>query len=138
METIDSILRKAVRLGACSGSSKATDWKSLCWLFFTPQGREFCGKNNYPSIDMFRNMKSYVRPYNVYVDEDVVISNEDIALIGSSESSLFFSGTDKVYKIILMHGAKAVINVGKYAVIRIENMGGSYDLNNDGTAEVLV
>lgn len=37
-----------------------------------------------------------------------------------------------------MHGAKAVINVGKYAVIRIENMGGSYDLNNDGTAEVLV
>ena len=70
METVDSILRKAVRLGACCGSSKATDWKSLCWLFFTPQGREFCGRNNYPSIDMFRNMKSYVRPYNVYVDED--------------------------------------------------------------------
>ena len=138
METVDSILRAAVRLGACSGSSKATDWRSLCWLFFSPQGREFCGSNNYPSIEMFRGMKSHVRPYNVYVEEDVVIRNEDVALIGKSRSSLFFFGTDKAYKVILMHGAEAIINIGKYAVVRIENMSGSYRIINDGTAEVLV
>lgn len=83
-------------------------------------------------------MKSHVRPYNVYVEEDVVIRNEDVALIGKSRSSLFFFGTDKAYKVILMHGAEAMINIGKYAVVRIENMSGNYRIINDGTAEVLV
>lgn len=55
MEVRD-VTRKAIKIGACSESGKATDWKSLCWLFFSPQGREFCEENNYPSLDLFRGM----------------------------------------------------------------------------------
>lgn len=138
METVQHILSMAANLGACNESGKATDWKSLCWLFFSPQGREFCRDNNYPSLEMFRLMKSKVRPYNVYVEEDIVKHNEDIALIGGSNSELSFSGLDKAYKVILMHGAKAVIRVNHYAVVRVENISGDYQIINDGTSEVLL
>lgn len=33
MIEVKDILNKAIGLGACSQSSKATDWKSLVWLF---------------------------------------------------------------------------------------------------------
>ena len=135
---VKDILSRAVSLGACSQSSKATDWKSLCWLFFSPQGREFCKNANYPSIEMFRDMKSNIRPYGVYVEENVMKENKDAALIGDSSSELFFSGVDKSYKVILMHGARAIIHASNYAVVRLENISGVYEIVNDGTAEVLV
>lgn len=125
-------------MGACSQSGKATDWKSLVWLFFSPQGREFCKDNNYPSIDMFRSMARQVEPYGVFVEKNVEKNNEDVALIGQSESTLRYDGVEKAYKVILMHGAKATIHAGNYAVLRLENISGSYEIINDGTAEVLV
>lgn len=138
METVQYILNEAANLGACQESGKATDWKSLCWLFFSPQGREFCRDNNYPPLEMFRSMKPHIRPYCVYVEENVIRRNEDIALIGESNSELSFSGVDKVYKVILMHGAKAVIKAACYAVVLIENISGEYQIINDGTSEVLL
>lgn len=38
MIEVKDILNKAIGLGACSQSSKATDWKSLVWLFFLSSG----------------------------------------------------------------------------------------------------
>lgn len=140
MIEVKDIMQKAIGLGACAQSGKATDWKSLVWLFFSPQGREFCKDNNYPSIDMFRSMAEHVRPYGVYVEETAFIRNNDVALIGDSghASELSFSGTDRAYKVILMHGAQARIHVSNYAVVRLENISGSYEIINDGTGEVLV
>lgn len=125
-------------MGACSQSGKATDWKSLVWLFFSPQGREFCKDNNYPSIGMFRSMAQHVEPYGVFVEKKVEKYNEDVALIGEGESTLRYNGVGKAYKVILMHGAKVTIYVSNYAVVRLENISGDYKIINDGTAEVLV
>lgn len=138
MISVNEIMQKAIGLGACSQSGKATDWKSLVWLFFSPQGREFCKENNYPSLKSFRSMAQYVEPYGVYVEKPVEKHNEDIALVGNSESVLRYDGVEKAYKVILMHGAKAKIYVSNYAVVRIENISGDYEIINDGTAEVLV
>ena len=137
---VKDILSEAVKLGACSASGKATDWKSLVWLFFSPQGREFCKEHNYPDIVMFRSMKEIIRPYGVYVEEAAFTRNKDVALVGDCgrKSEISFSGLDRAYKAILMHGAKAVIHVGGYAVVRLENIGGEYEIINDGTGEVLV
>lgn len=135
---VKNIISKAISLGACTNSAKATDWKSLVWLFFSPQGREFCKENNYPSIESFRSMADYVEPYGVYIEKQVEKHNEDIALVGKSESVLRYDGVDKAYKVILMHGAKATIHASNYAVVRLENISGEYEIINDGTAEVLV
>ena len=138
MISVKEIMQKAIGLGACTQSGKATDWKSLVWLFFSPQGREFCKENNYPSIELFRSMAQYVEPYGVYVEKPVEKHNEDVALIGEAESTLRYDGVEKAYKVILMHGAKATIHVSNYAVVMLENISGRYEIINDGTAEVLV
>lgn len=135
---VKQIINGAIKIGACYQSNKATDWKSLVWLFFSPQGREFCRDNNYPSIESFRSMAKYVEPYCVYVEKPIEKHNEDVALIGEAESTLRYDGVEKAYKVILMHGAKATIHVSNYAVVMLENISGRYEIINDGTAEVLV
>lgn len=124
---VSKIMTKAVQLGACSESGKATDWKSLAWLFFSPQGREFCTRNNYPHLDDFQKMPDTIKQYGVFVDCPVEKTNEDIALIGPEHSVLTFNKTGRQYRVILMHGAHADIKVGNYAVIKVENISGSFE-----------
>ena len=137
MIEVQDILKEAGKLGACTQSAKASDWKSLCWLFFSPQGREFCKANNYPSLEVFRGAKAKLAENKVYVEDNVTIINENVALIKST-GEITYHGVDKAYTVILMHGANALIKAGNYAVVRIENMGGTYNIINDGTARILV
>lgn len=137
MIEVKDVLNKAIGLGACSQSGKATDWKSLVWLFFSPQGREFCRENKFPTLDMFRSMKGNIKVYGVHVEENVKAENEDNAIIGGT-AELTYHGTDKAYKVIIMHGGDVRIKVGNYAVVRIENISGNYEIINDGTGKVLV
>ena len=87
---VADVMKSALELGACNQSGKATDWKSLCWLFFTPQGREFCEENNFPSLDIFRSMKRHVSSYGVYVDAGDVSfkNNANIGIIGGTNATL--------------------------------------------------
>jgi hypothetical protein len=135
---VSDILNRAVKLGACNKSAKATDWKSLVWLFFSPQGIEFCKENNYPSLEMFCNFKDEVRPFGVYVNEGVSAKNKDVALIGNGISDIYYNGVEKAYKVILMHDAFAHIHASNYAVVKVENLGGCFEIINDGTAKVLL
>lgn len=137
MIEVNDILNKAIGLGACSQSSKATDWKSLVWLFFSPQGCEFCKSINYPSLEMFRSMKGNVESFGVHIEENVRAVNEDKAIIGGT-AELTFQGTDKAYKVIIMHSGNVRIKISNYAVVRIENISGNYEIINDGTGKVLI
>ena len=135
---VKEIINEAVRMGACEASGKASDWRSLVWLFFSPQGREFCREHNYPSLEAFREMKRKgVARFGVYVENGMDVTNEDAALIGEGESVLRYSGTDRPYKVILMHGAKVRIHAGMYAIVKVENISGEYEVFNDGTATIL-
>lgn len=137
---VSDVMRSALELGACNQSGKATDWKSLCWLFFTPQGREFCENNNFPSIEIFRNMKPNVEKYGVYVDAgDIQLKNNvNIGIIGDTDAMLEYDDNTVVYKIILMHGAKSTIKASNYAVINLTNVNNcQVTIINDGTAKVL-
>ena len=134
---VNDILNDAIKLGACQESSKASDWKSLAWLFFSPQGVEFCKKHNYPSLEAFKQMNDTISSLGVYVNTAVKLTNTNTALIGENQSELHFSGTEKPYKVILMHGAKAKIYAGMYAVVKIENISGDCEIYNDGTATVI-
>lgn len=137
---VSDVMRSALELGACNQSGKATDWKSLCWLFFTPQGREFCENNNFPSIEIFRNMKPNVEKYGVYVDAgDIQLKNNvNIGIIGDTDAMLEYDDNTVVHKIILMHGAKATIKASNYAVINLTNVNNcQVTIINDGTARVL-
>ena len=135
---VNDILNDAIKLGACQESSKVSDWKSLAWLFFSPQGVEFCKKHNYPPLEAFKQMNDTISSLGVYVNTAVKLTNTNTALIGENQSELHFSGTEKPYKVILMHGAKAKIYAGMYAVVKIENISGDCEIYNDGTATIIL
>lgn len=135
---VKDVINKAIEIGACSESSKATDWKSLCWLFFSPQGREFCRNNNYPTLEVFRGLKRKIEKFNLFVEEkDTKLTNQDAAIINGT-AELTYNGTEMAYKVILMHGADVTIKIGNYAVVRVENISGNFKVENDGTGRILV
>ena len=79
-------------------------------------------------------------PDKIFVEKKVDRKNKDTALIGGDDVSvLSFSGVEKAYKVILMHGAKAVIRLYNYAVVKIENAGNCWFEveNEDNTGVVL-
>lgn len=140
MNTVNKIMSAASLLGACSKSNGVSDWKSLVWIFFTPQGREFCENNNFPSLEMFRDMKDNVSSQCVFVDSgDIKRTNDtNIGLIGNTSAELTYSGAECTHKVILMHGAKARIKASNYAVILIVNIGGcAIEIEKDETVVIL-
>lgn len=140
METVNNIIKSALSLGACRGSNGVTDWKSLCWLFFSPQGREFCNENNFPSLAMFRGMKENVHHYGVYVDAGRIekYNPGNIGIIGDTDAIITIEDNKQVHKIVLMHGAKAKIKASNYAVILIMNVGGcDVKIEKDNTVVIL-
>lgn len=140
MSSVTDILKSAIDLGACEKSSKVTDWKSLCWLLFSPQGVEFCENNNFPSIEQFRGLDNDLTDFGVYVDKGKVsrVNDSCIALIGNTRGELVFDDNTKVHKVIVMHGAEAFIVARNYAVVRLYNIGDNkVDIHRQATAVVL-
>ena len=139
MSKIEDIRVEALALGACDKVVDVTDYKSLANLFFSPQGREFCAKHNYPSLEMFRKIKGGAKPYRVFVDAgDIVACNEpNIAIVGNTHARIKIRGVDSLYHIVVMHGATAEIFVEHYAVVEILNIsGGEVAIHNDKTTKV--
>lgn len=140
MKTVKEIMQSASLRGACAKSNGVSDWKSLTWLFFTPQGREFCEENNFPSLEMFQGMKENVSEYGVLVDAGRVSRRNDanVGLVGDTSAELVYDDNTVVHKVILMHGAKAKIKASRYAVILLVNIGNcEVEIEKDQTVVVL-
>lgn len=140
MKTVNEIMAEAVLNGACEKSRGASDWKTISWLFFTPQGLEFCEDNNFPSIEIFREADSSISDFGIFVDKGKITRSNDanIALIGNTEGSLVFDDSTKVHKVVLMHGAKAFIIARNYAVVRLVNIGNcEVSISKDKQAVIL-
>lgn len=140
MKTVNDIMKQALLNGACSKSEGVSDWKTLSWLFFTPQGMEFCEKTNTPTINEFKEMDSVISEFGVFVDKGEINRTNDsnIALIGNTHGKLVFDDNTKVHKVILMHGAKAFIVSRNYTVVRLVNIGNcDVTISKDKTSIIL-
>ena len=137
---LDDILKSASALGACERLDKVKNFHSLTSLFFTPQGLEFCQKNNFPPLEVFRAHKSDVSDCDIYVDCGSIKLDRRkyICLAGDTSAEIEASGVDFVHTVILMHGARATVNASNYAVLKIVNISGSeVKINKDKTVVVL-
>lgn len=140
MKSVSEIMEQALANGACEKSKGASDWKTLSWLFFTPQGLEFCEENNFPSLETFREMDSSISDFGVFVDKGEITRSNDsnIALIGNTRGRLVFDDNTKVHKVVLMHGAKAFLAIRNFAVVRLINIGDcEVHLNKDKSSVIL-
>lgn len=126
------IVENALKLGACNKIANIKDIPSLVELFYSPQGREFCIENKYPSLKTFREMD--LEEYGIYTDKKVEVENKNVTLV-NSYGKLTFNRLDQVYIVVLMHGAKADIYASNYAVVLVEGKGAK--ITTDLTAKVL-
>ena len=137
---IKDIMHEAIDLGACEKTSSVSSWKTLAWLFFSPQGVEFCQKNNFPTLPMFRKMDEEIASNCIFVDKGVINRSNDssIAVIGDTDARLTFDDPTKVHKVIVMHGARVFIVARNYAVVRLINIGDNkVAYSKDNTAVIL-
>lgn len=141
---IKTIQKQALALGACQRSTEATDWRSMAWLLFSPQGREFCGEHNFPSVKMWDNIRREcdTTQYGIYVDtgETTIQHNqENVALIGRTHGYMTFDTPAKCHRVIVQHGAKATITATNYAVVLVVKIGRDCDvtINKDETSTIL-
>ena len=134
-------MREAVNMGACEKTGSVSDWKTLSWLFFSPQGMEFCESNNFPNINLFRQLNLEALAMNhIFVDAGYIQRSNDsqVAIVGDTSAELVFDDPTKVHKVIVMHGAKVKLITRNYAVIKLLNIEeNSVDIRKDKTSVIL-
>ena len=84
MIKLQDVKSSAAAAGACGKLSGVHDWKGLCRLFFSPQGVEFCEHRNFPSLELFRSIKSRVARYGFQVDAGQ--AHGKIVLVGACQA----------------------------------------------------
>lgn len=140
--TIEQVLTQAREQGACGETYKATSWKTLAWLFFSPQGQEFCEKHQFPTSEIWSEIKASCEAerYDIFINcGKVNVGNaERVAFIGATEGECTFSLPEKAHTVVLMNGAKAHIKADNYAVVRIIKTADSeVRIEKDDTAKIL-
>ena len=122
METlIKQIYAQARLLGSCDLFRGTEDLQGIIRLFTSPQGVEFCIKHHFPDLSTLRIFKTQgMERYGIYIDAGAVtlINPGRVILIGRTTATVECSTLDR-HEVILMRGAKAVVNASKWAVVFI-------------------
>lgn len=137
---IDELKSAALELGACAKINRANELPALAALMFTPQGLEFCQQNNYPSLGTLRPLKDQLIGLDIWVDagEITLDGPRQVCIAGDTSATIDVAGVKHVYTIVVMHGARAVINASDYAVLNIVRIGSAnITIHQDKTVVIL-
>lgn len=112
----------ARKLALCSMFTGDEDLESLVSLMFSPQGAEFLTTYGFPDLATFRKFKKY-RPerYGVYIDcGEIAISEPRKAFVVGNTTATIKCAETAGNRVILMHGARAVIAASGYSVVKVD------------------
>ena len=129
MNALKKIIEKGKELNACDLLHDNTTIREAAMVIFMPQGREFCQKHSFPSLDDLEALQAenaqFLKRKRIYVNEDkieIFTRSTDCMFAGESENQIHCEGAG-CYNIILAHGAKAYISASDYAVVRVTKIG---------------
>lgn len=128
-------------LGACSLKGEVDSLESAVRMMFTPQGREFCIKTGFPTLDFLRKHKEKLNAIpGIYIDTGLVRTHDEHEVLVAGDSAVTFCADkpDAIYKVIVMHGATACIRASGYAVATCAEIKGDVMCQNDGTAKITI
>lgn len=120
-QIIQQIYEQARLLGACSlFTGKERTLEDIVSLFTTTQGMEFCVNNHFPNMATFRLFKPYkVERFGIYIDAGTItLHNPKQAILIGRTSATINNDTLEAHEIILLHGAKAIVNASGWAVCK--------------------
>lgn len=138
---MDELMKYINGLGACSLKGEVDSLESAIRMMFTPQGREFCVKTGFPTLDFLRKHKDELNAIpGVYIDAGLVRTRDEheVLVAGDSTVTFYANKPDDLYKVIAIHGATAHIHASGYAVVTGTIIKGDIMCKNDGTAKVTI
>ena len=139
-DLIKQIHSDALTLGACDKITGQEDLNGIIRLLFSPQGRGFCIKHQFPSRKVFRQfLKYHPEKHGVYIDAGKITLDEpkNVYLVGKTTATITFEETEG-HNVCLMHGARAVIHAGGYSVVNIKkDVDSTAEIHRTGRARVL-
>lgn len=142
MDSIDTIKRKGAALGACGLIEGIRSLHDAMDLLFSAQGREFLKKSGFPDLRLMRRLRSRVPSAPdtaVAVDKGRTdIGSHNALVAGKTSATLRASSPERLYRIIVAHGASLHIELSDYAVATVTNAGGTITIKNDGTAKITI
>ncbi len=143
---MDELKKYLNRLGACDLKGEVDSLESAVRMMFTPQGREFCIKTGFPTLDFLRKHKEWLDAIpGVFIDSGNITLNSldnyypNLLFAGETRAFLRLSKPTTLYKIIVAHNAKLRLRAQAFAVATIAKIGESEtEIFNDGTAKVTI
>lgn len=134
------------RYGACDLKDEVDSLESAIRMMFTPQGREFCIKTRFPTLEILREHKEDLNAIpGVFIDcGNITLHSLDsqypnLFLTGSTIASIRISKPTHLHKIIVAHNAKLTLHAEDYAVVTVTKLGeAEIEIINDGTAKVSI
>lgn len=133
-------------LGACSLKGEVDSLESAVRMMFTPQGREFCIKTGFPTLDFLRKHKEELNAIpGVFIDEGRIGPScipdnvTNILISGDTKAYLYASKPTHLHKIIVAHNANLDLLAEDFAVVTITEIGDvQTEISNDGTAKITI
>lgn len=140
MMTAQDIKNKALECGACRLIESAVSIADLVALMRTPQGREFCKKHKFPTLDILREYKDVIADMGVFVDAGAIDTEnvDDLIIAGDTLARVRYDKTDKPYHVIVMTGAKVIVNACDYAICEVTLVGGEAQASEWNNASVFM
>lgn len=114
--------------------------EELAAVFTSRQGLEFCVRYHFPNLATFRLFKGQgVEKYGIYIDAGVItLKNPERAILVGRTSATVNCDECEQHNLVLLHGAKAVVNASKWAVASVSASSGcSVIKNTSGNAIIL-
>lgn len=128
MIDIKNAYGQAKKFKSCEKFTGNEDDSNITDLMFSPQGIEFCTKNNTPTLDIFvehKSRTSKLEKKGLFINAgEVDLHNvPNIWLVGDTKAKITINDKDVSHQIILMHGATAEIYADNFAVVFVYGEG---------------
>lgn len=139
-QIIKNIYTQAKQMNACDLFKGDEDLQGLIRLFVSPQGIEFCMKNHFPNTATFRLFKPYgVEKYGIYIDAgNITLDNPRRAVLVGRTSATVNCDTNDRHEVIILNGAKALVNASRWAVVFTKAEGGCSCIKNTSDNAIIL
>ena len=136
--SLHNVAEKYRQCNIFKGTERTID--ELAYVFMSTQGLEFCVRYRFPNLATFRLFKGHsVEKYGIYIDAGVItLKNPARAILIGRTSATVNCDECKQHEIVLLHGARAVVNASKWAVASVTaSVGCSFIKNTSENAIIL-
>jgi len=114
---LEDEIKKFLAKHACERFENDDTVQSIMRKWHEPYGVEFCRNMHYPDIELIRKHKAEFEKYNVFVDRnDIVIENEDVILF-NCVATLNYQLPVKRYSVILYSNNVVTISAREFAFV---------------------